>query len=85
MSAITRACRHGPNLAAAPQRKGVGERFNRTFKEQAIYSCVFRNLEDIRITVGGIVERHNDHWRREKLDFLSGLETSQNYALKTAA
>jgi putative transposase len=57
-----------------PQTNGVAERFNRSLKEQAIYGRVFRNVEDVRAAVAAFVVRYNNHWRLEKLGFLSPAE-----------
>jgi hypothetical protein len=60
-----------PVFVAEPQTNGVGERFNRTLKEQAIHGRLFRNLEEVRTAVRELLERYNAHWRLEKLSFLS--------------
>ena len=57
-----------------PQTNGVAERFNRTLKEQAIHGRIFRNVEEVRAAVAEFVARYNNHWRLEKLDFLSPVE-----------
>ena len=57
-----------------PQTNGVAERFNRTLKEQAIHGRIFRNVEEVRAAVAEFVDRYNNHWRLEKLDFLSPVE-----------
>jgi len=57
-----------------PQTNGVAERFNRTLKEQAIYGRVFRNADDVRLAVADFVARYNNHWRLEKLGYLTPAE-----------
>lgn len=57
-----------------PQTNGVAERFNRTLKEQAIYGRVFRNAEEVRLAVADFVARYNNHWRLEKLGYLTPAE-----------
>lgn len=54
-----------------PQTNGVAERFNRTLREQALAGRIFRNLEEVRTAVAEFVERYNQHWRLEKLGYLS--------------
>jgi transposase InsO family protein len=54
-----------------PQTNGVAERFNRTLREQALAGRIFRNLEEVRAAVAEFVERYNQHWRLEKLGYLS--------------
>jgi transposase InsO family protein len=54
-----------------PQTNGVAERFNRTLREQALAGRIFRNLEKVRAAVSEFVERYNQHWRLEKLGYLS--------------
>ena len=57
-----------------PQTNGVAERFNRTLKEQAIYGRVFRNADEVRVAVADFVARYNNHWRLEKLGYLTPAE-----------
>jgi putative transposase len=57
-----------------PQTNGVAERFNRTLKEQAIYGRVFQTAEDVRHAVAVFVALYNNHWRLEKLGFLTPAE-----------
>ena len=57
-----------------PQTNGVAERFNRTLKEQAIYGRVFRNADEVRHAVADFVARYNNHWRLEKLGYLTPAE-----------
>jgi transposase InsO family protein len=57
-----------------PQTNGVAERFNRTLKEQAIYGRVFLGIDDVRSAVADFVTRYNNHWRLEKLGYLSPVE-----------
>jgi len=72
-------------FVAEPQTNGVAERFNRTLKEQAIHGRVFRNVEEVRVAVTEFKERYNQHWRLEKLSFMSPLEARQAYAIRKAA
>ena len=62
-----------------PQTNGVVERFNRTLKEQVIYGRTFRTLEEVRKAVTEFVHTYNHHWRLEKLDFLTPVETRREY------
>ena len=68
-----------------PQTNGVAERFNRTLKEQAIHGRIFRNVEDVRAAVAEFVARYNNHWRLEKLGFLSPAEARAALNQKLAA
>ena len=68
-----------------PQTNGVAERFNRTLKEQAIHGRIFQNLEELRRAVAAFVERYNQHWRVEKLGFLTPAEARLHYARGRAA
>lgn len=47
------------------------ERYNRTFKEQAIYGRIFRNVEEVRAAVKAFVKRYNEQWLIEKMGFRS--------------
>ena len=53
------------------------ERWNRTLKEQAIYGRVFQNLDDVRVAVADFVERSNETWRLEKLEYLTPIEARE--------
>ena len=68
-----------------PQTNGVAERFNRTLKEQAIHGRIFRNVEEVRAAVAEFVARYNNHWRLEKLGFLSPAEARAALNQKLAA
>lgn len=68
-----------------PQTNGVAERFNRTLKEQVVHGRVFRNIQDLRTAVAGFVALYNDHWRFEKLGFLTPTEARLHYARGVAA
>lgn len=57
-----------------PQTNGVAERFNRTLKEQAIHGRIFRNIHDVRGAVSDFVTLYNNHWRLEKLGYLTPTE-----------
>jgi len=57
-------------LRRRAQTNGVAERFNRTLKEQAIHGRVFRNVEEVRVTVTEFKDRYNHHWRLEKRGFM---------------
>jgi len=72
-------------FVAEPQTNGVAERFNRTLKEQAIHGCIFKNVEEVRVAVTAFKDRYNQHWRLEKLGFMSPLEARQAYAFRKAA
>jgi len=61
-------------FVSEPQTNGVVERFNRTLKEQAIYGRVFRDIEEVRQSVGRFVEAYNAQWRVEKNGFISPFE-----------
>ena len=68
-----------------PQTNGVAERFNRTLREQALNGRIFRNLEDLRKAVAEFVERYNQHWRLEKLGYLSPVMARLAHAEGAAA
>jgi len=72
-------------FVAEPQTNGVAERFNRTLKEQVIHGRVFRNVEEVRAAVTAFKDLYNQHWRLEKLGFMSPLEARQAHALRKAA
>ena len=61
-----------------PETNGVVERWNRTFKEQAIYGRVFHNLAELRAAVAAFVERYNQCWRLEKLSYRTPLEARES-------
>ena len=68
-----------------PETNGVAERWNRTLKEQAIYGRVFQRLDDGRAAVTDFVERYNQSWRLEKLDYQTPIEARAAYELHPAA
>jgi transposase InsO family protein len=68
-----------------PETNGVAERFNRTLKEQAIHGRIFRNLGEVRVAVGEFVEKYNEQWRLEKLDYQTPVEAREEYGLRQAA
>ncbi len=68
-----------------PQTNGVAERFNRTLKEQAIHGRVFVGIDDVRRAVSDFVTHYNNHWRLEKLGYLSPAEARSATLLKRAA
>jgi putative transposase len=72
-------------FVAEPETNGVAERFNRTLKEQAIYGRVFRNVEEVRAAVTAFKDLYNQHWRLEKLGFMSPREARQAHASRKAA
>jgi putative transposase len=72
-------------FVAEPQTNGAAERFNRTLKEQVIHGRVFRNVEEVRAAVTAFKDLYNQHWRLEKLGFMSPLEARQAHALRKAA
>ena len=69
-----------------PQTNGVVERYNRTFKEQAIYGRIFRNVEGVRAAVRAFVNRYNEQWLIEKMGFRSPDQVRREYVFdrKTA-
>ena len=68
-----------------PQTNGVAERFNRTLREQALNGKIFRTLDEVRKAVAEFVERYNEHWRLEKLGYLSPVMTRLAHAERIAA
>ncbi len=68
-----------------PQTNGVAERFNRTLKEQAIHGRVFRNADEVRLAVADFVARYNNHWRLEKLGYLTPAEARAALIQRLAA
>jgi len=72
-------------FVAEPQTNGVAERFNRTLKEQTIHGRVFRSVEEVRAAVTAFKDLYNQHWRLEKLGFMSPFEARQAHALRKAA
>jgi putative transposase len=68
-----------------PQTNGVAERFNRTLKEQVVHGRIFQNLEELRAAVAAFVELYNQHWRIEKLGFLTPTEARLHYSRGVAA
>ncbi len=68
-----------------PQTNGVAERFNRTLKEQAIHGRIFKNLEEVRDAVRAFVELYNEHWRVEKIGFLTPAEARRAWSNQEAA
>ena len=68
-----------------PQTNGIAERFNRTLKEQAIYGHIFNDIEEVRAAVRAFVEVYNEHWRIEKLGFLSPRQARRACLAQVAA
>lgn len=68
-----------------PQTNGVAERFIRTLKEQVIHGRIYRTLEELRQAVGAFVKLYNEHWRVEKLGFLTPREAREQYGREMAA
>jgi putative transposase len=56
---------------ARPQCNGVIERFMRTLKEQCLYLERFQMLEEARRVIANFIERYNDEWLIERLDYRS--------------
>jgi putative transposase len=71
-------------FVAEPKTNEVAERFNRTL-EQAIHGRVFRNPKEVRAVVVELKDRHNRHWRLEKLGFMSPHDVRQAAILEEAA
>jgi putative transposase len=72
-------------FVAEPETNGVAERFNRTLKEQAIYGRSFNDIEAVRIAVRTFIETYNEHWRIEKLGFLSPGQARRTWFVQEAA
>jgi transposase InsO family protein len=72
-------------FVAEPETNGIAERFNRTLKEQAIYGHVFNDIEEVRVAVRNFVGDYNEHWRVEKLGFLSPREARKAWLDREAA
>jgi len=68
-----------------PQTNGVIERFHRTLKEQAIYGRTFRTVEDVRKAVSDFIQRYNEEWLLEKLEYRSPLEARRAWENAHAA
>jgi transposase InsO family protein len=68
-----------------PQTNGVAERFIRTLKEQVIHGRIYRTLEELHQAVGAFVKLYNEHWRVEKLGFLTPREAREQYGREMAA
>lgn len=68
-----------------PETNGVAERFNRTLREQALNGRIFQNLDEVRKAVAEFVERYNQHWRLEKLGYLSPVTARLAHAEGIAA
>ena len=68
-----------------PQTNGVAERFIRTLKEQVIHGRLYRTLEELRQAVGTFVKVYNQHWRVEKLGFLTPCEARERHGREMAA
>ena len=68
-----------------PQTNGVAERFIRTLKEQVVHGRIYRTLEELRQAVGAFVKLYNEHWRVEKLGFLTPREAREQYGREMAA
>ena len=72
-------------LPRQPETNGVVERFNRTLKEQAVSGEIFEDIEEARLKIGCFIDKYNDSWLLEKLDYQSPLEAWANWRLKHAA
>ena len=57
-----------------PETNGVIERFHRTFKEQIVHGRQYHSLEDFRRAVSEFIQKYNEHWLLEKLNFYSPKE-----------
>ena len=61
------------------------ERFNEMLKEQAIHGRVFKDLEEVRVTVAEFNNRYSRYWRLAKLRLMSLRDSRQAYAIREAA
>ncbi len=72
-------------FVAEPETNGIAERFIRTLKEQAIYGHVFNDIEEVRVAVRNFVGDYNEHWRIEKLGFLTPRQARKAWRDREAA
>lgn len=66
-------------LVGEPETNGVAERFIRTVREQVLNGRVFRNLDEVRVAMAAFVERYNQEWLVEKLDYVSPLQARAQF------
>lgn len=72
-------------FVSQPQTNGVAERFFKTLKQEAIYGRIFNNADEVCQAVADFVDDYNNHWRLEKLDYLSPVEYRQAHPQRWAA
>ena len=68
-------------FVAEPHANGVGERFSRTLKEQAIHGRVFRNVDEVGVAVTEFKDRYNRHCCLE-LGFMLPQKARQAYPMQ---
>jgi transposase InsO family protein len=62
-----------------PETNGVAERFNRTLKEQVIYSRTFMNIEEVRVAMTKFVRQYNQLWQVEKINCRSPEQARRDF------
>ncbi len=77
--AATRTRKPVHQLSRSRTTNGVGERFNRTLKEQIIHGRTYRNRAELAAAVATFVETYNRDWRLEKLRYKSPLDARRDY------
>jgi putative transposase len=65
-------------IVKQPETNGVAERFHRTLKDQILDGHPFKNLDEVRETVGRFVKIYNEQWLVAKLGYQSPLEARRN-------
>ena len=66
-------------LVGEPETNGVEERFHRTMKEQCIHGRIFKDVEEVRLTIEAFVEDYNDEWLLAKLSYRSPREARKAF------
>jgi len=68
-----------------PQTTGVGERFFRALKEQAIYVRICNDADEIRQAEDDFMKTYNHSWRLERQGYMNPIEYRESCLTKKAA